>query len=75
MKSRLKEVLGNPQASYADPQEVLDDGELSRDEKIEVLQSWKAEAVHIQESAAEGFGGGEPSDLDKVIEALHSAER
>jgi len=75
MKSKIDEVLVNPQASYANPQEVLDDNDLSREEKIKVLERWKAEAVHMQESTAEGFDGGAPSNLDKVIEALHAIER
>ncbi len=75
MKSKMEKVMGNPQASYADPQEVVCDRELSREEKIEVLENWKAEAVHVQESTAEGFDGGEPSQLDKVIKALHEVER
>lgn len=75
MKSKFDVVVGNPQASYGDPQEVLDDDELSREEKIKVLESWRAEEVHMQESTAEGFAGGEPSHLDEVIKALHAIER
>lgn len=50
---------------------VLTDKNLSREEKIEILQRWKAEAIHMQESSAEGFDGGEPSHLDEVARALH----
>lgn len=50
---------------------VLADERLSREEQLEILQRWKAEAIHMQESTAEGFGGGERSHLDEVAKALH----
>ena len=53
---------------------VLEDEKLSHEEKAEVLKKWKAEAIHMQESAAEGFDGGERSHLDEVTKALRELE-
>lgn len=55
---------------YASPREVLRDASLEAGQKREILQSWKAESIHLQESTAEGFGGGERSHLDAVCQAL-----
>lgn len=74
MKSRFDEVFLNPQANYEKPQLVLEDVKLSREEKVDVLKKWKAEAIHMQESTAEGFDGGERSHLDEVAKALHELE-
>lgn len=72
MKSRFEEVYPNPKAHYGNPQKVVEDGELSFEEKVNVLKQWEAEAVHMQESSAEGFDGGERSQLDDAIKALHA---
>lgn len=53
---------------------VLEDEGLSREQQLEILQIWKAEAIHMQESTAEGFDGGERSRLDEVAKALHELE-
>ena len=74
MKFRFEEVYLNPQAHYGKPHMVLEDEGLSCEEKIKVLQQWKAEAIHMQESTAEGFDGGEQSQLDDVTKALHELE-
>ncbi|MDQ8186858.1 hypothetical protein [Pelagicoccus sp. SDUM812002] len=70
MKLKFMEAKKNPGASYSRPLEVLTDDELSQDEKRKVLESWKAEAIHLEESSGEGFGGGERSNLDEIAEAL-----
>jgi len=52
------------------PQQILDDSSLGRKEKISLLEELEAEAIHMQESDAEGFAGGERSHLDDIKRAL-----
>ena len=74
MKSIFEEVSLDPQANYEVPQMVLADERLSHEQKLAILKQWKAEAIHMQESTAEGFGGGERSHLDEVAKALQELE-
>jgi len=57
------------------PQEILNDPDLGLDEKIARLEAMEAEAIHMQESDAEGFGGGERSHLDDIKEALDQLKK
>lgn len=70
MSTKFIEAKRNPKANYARPLAVLEDPALTRDEKRIILDAWKAEAIHLQESSAEGFGGGERSHLDEIVQAL-----
>jgi len=51
-------------------EEILAKPDLTVDEKIARLETLEAEAIHMQESDAEGFGGGERSHLDDIKRAL-----
>jgi len=70
MGTNFQEALGNPQAVYERPGDVLRDTSLNHAQKRKVLLSWEAEAIHMQESDAEGFSGGEHSHLDDIVCAL-----
>ena len=70
MKSKKDDAFGNPAQMYSKPAAVLADATLSNDKKREILERWKAEAVHMEESSAEGFSGGEDSHLDEINAAL-----
>jgi hypothetical protein len=60
----------NPAASYGDPEQVVDDPGLSRDEKIAILREWHYDAMRLQESAGENMTGGEEDRLRAVSNAL-----
>ena len=66
----VEEKKVNPSACYNHPDEVLNDGALTRDEKIAVLREWHYDAVRLQESAAENMTGGESDKLHSVSNAL-----
>ncbi|MEQ9824243.1 MAG: hypothetical protein ABQ298_07655 [Puniceicoccaceae bacterium] len=70
MQKRFHEAVGSPRRVYGCPSDVLADEALSVAEKREVLLQWESEAIHLQESDAEGFGGGERSQLDEIVNAL-----
>jgi hypothetical protein len=70
MKSVKDESKSNPARMYSKPAAILSDATLTNAKKREILERWKAEAVHMQESDAEGFNGGERSHLDEITAAL-----
>lgn len=70
MEKRFNEAVGNPRRVYGCPSDVLADEALSIAQKQELLREWESEAIHLQESDAEGFGGGERSQLDEIVSAL-----
>jgi len=57
-------------ASYLDPQDVLQDGNLSPERKRDVLRRWALDAYQIELEHSKGKLLDEPSRLQEVIEAL-----
>lgn len=62
-------ILVNPAAEYATPSEVLTDERLTGDQKKTVLAEWEQDAARLEESVAEGMGGGEANRLMEVKQA------
>lgn len=75
MQSKYETALKSAPSVYGRPENVLQDETLTHEQKREVLLSWEADAIHLQESAAEGFAGGERSELDEVMQALAALEK
>ncbi|HKJ90202.1 MAG TPA: hypothetical protein VJ960_03655 [Oceanipulchritudo sp.] len=63
-------ALRDPALVFAHPWDVLNEASLTKDQKQAILESWESDAIHLQESEAEGFSGGEGSRLDAVVSAL-----
>jgi hypothetical protein len=66
----INKAMANPVGIFGHPENVLKNESLTKSQKREVLLRWKAEAVHMQESDAEGFGGGERSRIDEITQAI-----
>lgn len=63
----------DPAAVFETPREVLDRAELSREQKLRILERWKLDALDMEVAAEENMAGGERSMLAQVnlaIEAL-----
>jgi hypothetical protein len=67
---RLQEAKQNPAAVYDQPDDVLQDANLTRGEKIDVLRQWYQDANQLQTAADENMTGGEPDRLRSVSKAL-----
>src|SRR5271166_4806693 len=52
-------ALQDPQAFFAEPQDVADYPELSRAEKLAILRRWEQDALRLSVSESEGMGGDE----------------
>jgi hypothetical protein len=67
-----EEKVEKPHLRFDAPHEVVADPALSRGEKAEALQSLEQDAMQLSIAAGEGMGGGEPSNLDEVLDAKES---
>ncbi len=68
--NRFEELLKNPARFYHGPQAIADDGSLSDEQKLRLLESWAADEQCLQIATEENMGGGESSRLDEVLEVL-----
>jgi hypothetical protein len=58
---------------YETPADLLQDDSLSRDEKIEMLESWRDDKEAYMRASEEGMPGSSRSNLLRAIErALHA---
>jgi len=68
--SQIEEMVADPESHFETPFDVVEDPDLSVHLKQKILESWKAEASHMAESAAENMAGGEPNRLSEISQAL-----
>ena len=72
--THFEKVRANPAHYYSSPLDLVEDDSLTCEQKISILKFWESEAIHIQESEAEGFQGGETSKLDTIKQAIDLLE-
>lgn len=72
---RFQKILQDPSAIYETPEDVLKDDSLSKDEKRQVLNQWRYDAIQLQTGDAENMSGGEESPLDKILQCLRHLDR
>jgi hypothetical protein len=51
---------------------VVNSGEWSRDQKIQILRRWEYEAQLLEVAQEENMMGGTSSRLEEVLDALHA---
>jgi hypothetical protein len=68
----LEKAKLNPAASFKSPQEVTSNRELSREQKIEILQRWEQDAMAMEVAEEEGMPGPQPKLLQPIRDALHA---
>jgi hypothetical protein len=62
----------NPAAVFKNPQEVVSSQELSREQKIEILQRWEQDARLMEVAEEESMPGPQPKLLQPIRDALHA---
>jgi len=60
----------NPSAMFTNPEQVLAQAGLTRDEKIEILKLWEYDAAEAEVATEEGMPGGADSPLRRILLAL-----
>jgi hypothetical protein len=66
----VKQALLDPTSVFAAPEDILANGALDRDTKIEILRRWGYDALELQVAEEENMTGGEPNILDRIVRAL-----
>lgn len=69
-QSEIEQALVSPTTVFELPEEVVKRAELTRDQKVEILKRWAADARALQIATEENMSGGKPSLLDEVNAAL-----
>lgn len=64
-------VATNPAAYYEGPAEVLADSELTREQKLRILEEWEVDLKRALESDSEGMAQG--SDVEEGAERSNDA--
>lgn len=73
MQDDLKKAMLDPQSVFKTPQAVLKHAELTHDQKIAILEQWRADAIELQIAEAENMPGGKDF-FDEVAAALHELD-
>lgn len=67
----VKKALLDPSSVFATPAEVINASDLTREQKIEILQRWEYGARELQVAADENMGDDAGGLLSDVLTALH----
>jgi len=65
-----EKALLDPASLFATPEELLNRGDLTKEQKIEILRRWEYDASEVAVAEEEGMVGGEPLILRRVLLAL-----
>jgi hypothetical protein len=68
----IDKALVDPALVFKAPEEVVADNELSREQKIKILQRWEYDVRELQVAEEEGMEGPQPVTLDVVLRALRA---
>lgn len=71
----FSKALLDPTAVFQQPEEILIDHTLTRDQKIQILERWKYDAVLMQTASGENMTGGENDCLDRILRCLEHLHR
>ena len=67
----ISEALLDPSSQYKSPQDVVGDGRLTLQQKIEVLRRWEYDEAEVRVAEEEGMPGGNNGDLlQQIVQAL-----
>ena len=69
----LKKAMLDPTQVFDEPEEVVANNELTRDQKIEILRRWEYDAHQLEVAEEEaGMAVRHPEMFDLVVQALHA---
>lgn len=66
----LDDALDDPEQRFGTPAAVIAATDLSRADKIVILQRWRLDALRLCDSEQEGMGGGENAHLAEIERLL-----
>jgi hypothetical protein len=65
-----QKALLDPASVFDNPEEVLEQAELTKDQQIEILRRWAYDANEVAVAEEEGMEGDGPLILQRVLETL-----
>jgi hypothetical protein len=68
----VEKALLDPSLVFKTPEEVLADNDLSREQKIKILQRWEYDVRELQVAEEEDMKGPQPVTLDVVLRSLRA---
>ena len=68
----FEKALIDPALVFSNPADVLHNNELSRGQKIQILQRWEYDVRELQVAEEESMRGPQSVSLDTVLNALRS---
>jgi hypothetical protein len=68
----VEKALLDPGSVFKTPEELLENTELSREQKIEILRRWEYDVRQLQVAEEESMEGPQPVTLDAVLRALRA---
>jgi hypothetical protein len=74
-EEKFDEIRKDPSRYYHGPQAIADDGDLTAEQKLSLLESWAADEERLLVATEENMGGGESSRLDEVLAVLGRLRR
>lgn len=69
-QDRLNQALMDPESVFSSPEDVAEDPDLTRDQKIEILQRWEYNAAEESVALEEGMPGEESDLLRRILIVL-----
>jgi hypothetical protein len=70
-----QQALDDPCRVFGEPAKVLSHPRLDAEQKREILESWRQDALRLSDSEGENMGGGQSPMLQRVGDALLELER
>ncbi|MDV6315540.1 hypothetical protein [Idiomarina sp. HP20-50] len=70
----FKKSLKNPAEAFDSPQAVVEDPELSTEQKIEVLTQWRYDELETEVADQENMAGTKPDKLGEINNLLLKLE-
>jgi hypothetical protein len=75
LKQARDDKLEKPHAHFGHPQDIVADPALSKEEKMEALETLEQDAQQLTTATQEGMMGGEESQLSDVLDAKSALEK
>jgi hypothetical protein len=66
----IEKAILNPGSEFTHPDEILSEQTLTHELKIKILRRWEYDARELEVAEEENMGGGPPSMLGEILEAL-----
>lgn len=66
----IEQAIKNPASVFKSPFEIVESSELSNDQKIKILKSWRYDAKQMSVATEENMPGNNNELLSKIIAAL-----